>query len=265
VKQADVAAVLFDAVGTLIELRETVGITYARVAVTHGVELPEWRLADAFARVLAGSTPMVFPDAATPRGAVSKDRSRVHELERAWWHGVVRATFQATDSTARFTDFEAFFDALWRHYAGADCWRRREPVEPLLADLAAQGLSLGIASNFDHRLPEVLEAVEIGRFFGCITLPSEVGSAKPAPQLLAAACSALAVEPAATLYVGDSDGDAQAARAAGLLYFDVRKPASAAALRAPLAALATLGRSQLQSDHNAPGDRPSGTVEGGIR
>ena len=46
------AGLCFDATGTLIETAEPVGEVYRRVALQHGIDLPAWRLQDAFARVL---------------------------------------------------------------------------------------------------------------------------------------------------------------------------------------------------------------------
>ena len=60
---SEIRAVLFDAVGTLIELREPVGETYARMARPFGVALPAWRVDDAFRRILKRAPPLVFPDA----------------------------------------------------------------------------------------------------------------------------------------------------------------------------------------------------------
>ena len=109
-----IEAVLFDAVGTILRLREPVGETYARFAEGHGVVLPAWRLEDGFRRILRGAPPMVFaeePEASLPAA------------ERAWWRARVRETFKATDQTARFADFDAFFDAVFAHYASASAWQ----------------------------------------------------------------------------------------------------------------------------------------------
>ena len=103
-------AVLFDAAGTLLLFREPVGETYRRFALDFGVDLPATRIEEAFRRILSRAEPMVFP---------GEPSERRRSLERAV---VVAArcarTFRAADSTARFTDFDAYFDRLWNHYAG---------------------------------------------------------------------------------------------------------------------------------------------------
>jgi hypothetical protein len=103
-------AVLLDAVGTLIHPSEAVGATYARIAREHGVDVPAWRVDDAFRRVLRSAPPMLVADDAG---------------ERAWWRELVRATFRAADQMQRFDDFEACFDALFAHFARPEAWLPR--------------------------------------------------------------------------------------------------------------------------------------------
>ena len=58
-----IRAVLFDAAGTLIELREPVGEIYAREASAQGLSISARRLDDAFRRIFSRADPMLFPDA----------------------------------------------------------------------------------------------------------------------------------------------------------------------------------------------------------
>ena len=77
-------AVLFDAVGTLIELVEPVGESYARLALAYGVRLPADPIEAAWRRAIARSEPRVFPGATSDQATT---------LERQWWFRVVAATF----------------------------------------------------------------------------------------------------------------------------------------------------------------------------
>ncbi|MCG8589927.1 MAG: HAD-IA family hydrolase [Proteobacteria bacterium] len=221
--------VLFDAAGTLFELRESVGTTYARFAGEFGVALPAWRLDDAFARVLERAGPMHFPGA-------PPDEQR--ELERKWWWQRVRETFRATDQTVVFADFNALAGALFRHFGRGAAWQLRAGAVEGLAALRAEGLALGVVSNFDHRLPKVLEDLEIDRFFDALLRPDARRAPKPAPDLFAAGARALGQPPAACVYVGDDpETDLAAARRAGLSALDVGALPSLAALPRALATL----------------------------
>ena len=129
-----IRAVLLDAAGTLLRPREPVGETYARIARAHGVDLPAWRLDDAFRRALRAAPPIVFPAESLERERSERERSergdrarrerseRVRALERAWWRDVVRATFRSAAQMVRFADFEACFEGLFAHYARPDAW-----------------------------------------------------------------------------------------------------------------------------------------------
>ena len=203
-------AVLFDATGTLIELREPVGETYARIARERGVELPAWRLDDAFARVLRRTRPLDYTE-------LPRERDAIEAEERAWWRGVVRSTFLATDSTVRFADFDGFFAATFDHYAGAGAWRLRAGAREALEQVRAAGLRAGIASNFDQRLNVLLQELEISKLFDHVTTPAACRARKPASAFFEAALAGLQVEVRETLYVGDDPAeDLEAIRALGL-------------------------------------------------
>lgn len=216
--------VLLDAAGTLIRLREPVGVTYSRIAAEHGVTIPPWRLDDAFARVLRGAAPMPAKDAAS---------------ERAWWQGIVRATFRAADQMQTFTDFGRCFGVLFDHYAGADAWLAAPDAHPALDALRSEGLTLCVASNFDRRLPGILTALDLATRVDRIWLPCDAGTAKPDPAFFRGACERLGLAPEACVSIGDDpEHDLDAARAAGLAAIDVRTLASLGELPRRIRALA---------------------------
>ncbi len=194
------AAVLFDAVGTLIHLREPVGTTYARLA---GCGDPA-ALDAAFAAALRARPPMVFPGLAA---------DAVRAAERAWWQALVRDVFAAAGTPLG----PEAFDALWTHYAGAAAWQPAPQAHDVLRALRAAGVRTAMVSNFDHRLPGVLAAVALAPLFDTIVLPADAGAAKPDPRIFHLALARLGVAPAAALYVGDdAEDDIAGATAAGL-------------------------------------------------
>lgn len=83
--------------------------------------------------------------------------------------------------------------------------------------LAEAGVRLGVVTN----KPES-ETRDILAHFGLldrmeVVIGGDAGPArKPAPDLLLLACRRLALEPSDTLFVGDSENDVEAARAAGM-------------------------------------------------
>jgi putative hydrolase of the HAD superfamily len=224
-----IRAVLLDAVGTLVALREPVGEIYARVAAAHGVRIAPWRVGDAFARVLAAAPPAVFPDAPA---------AEVPARERAWWRALVRSTFLAADSAQRFADFDACFEALWGIFAGPRAWAARPGAAAALAALRRAGRRCAVVSNFDGRLPGLLDALGLLAALDAVVVPGSVGAAKPDPRIFAAALARLGARPDEAVFVGDDhERDLAGARAAGIAAVDVASLATLAELPARIDAL----------------------------
>jgi len=216
-------AVLLDAAGTLIHLREPVGESYARIARVHGVDVPGWRVEDAFRRVLRAAPPMLAADDAG---------------ERAWWRDIVRATFRAADQMQRFADFDTCFDALFGYFARTAAWRVADDAQAALATQHRAGRRVAVASNFDHRLPALLAGLGLDRDLDLVWLPRDAGVAKPDPRFFLAACERLGVAPAEAVAVGDDpELDLEPARRAGLRAIDIASLASLGSLSAQIDAL----------------------------
>lgn len=209
---------VFDAVGTLLQPRETVGETYARLAHEHGVDLPASRLEEAFSRTLANAAPNVHP---------GHPLSRIEALERDWWRAVVRGTFRAADGSARFRDFDAFFDAVFDHYARAEAWELAPGTRTALAQLRREGRILAILSNFDQRLRGILRQLGIHCCFSVVTLPADAGAAKPDRAIFDVCLKRLGLPGHRTVYVGDrAREDLEASRAAAMIPIDAARLAS---------------------------------------
>lgn len=207
--------ICFDATGTLLELNESVGEVYRRIAFEHGIDLPAARLDDASRCVLRR---------APPRGVDGDTVALRRQREVEWWFERIRETFQATDSSARFDDFPAFASALFAAYRTADVWRLRTGASEMLATLRDRGWPLAVVSNFDHRLLEILEDIDISSFFELIVIPSESGSAKPERAVFEVVADALGTSVESLVYLGDDAEEVLEAIAShGLQVFDVRE------------------------------------------
>lgn len=83
--------------------------------------------------------------------------------------------------------------------------------------LASRGVRLGVVSNWDCGLPDVLADLGVRERFGVVAASAVVGAAKPDPAIFRAALAALGVPPARALHCGDSPAlDGAGARAAGI-------------------------------------------------
>ena len=76
-------------------------------------------------------------------------------------------------------------------------------VRPALDGLAARGLRLGVVSNWDCGLADVLTDLGIARHFEAIVPSAAVGIPKPGPEVFEEALRRLGVDPRHALHIGD--------------------------------------------------------------
>ncbi len=196
-----IRAVFFDAVGTLIHPDPPAPIVYARVGQSLG------------SRLTAAEITARFRSAFAVEEAVDRANGwrTSEERERRRWRNIVG---QVLDDTR---DPERCFAELFARFAHPESWRCEAEALPVLAELERRGTLLGLASNYDARLHEVLAGLPELRSLGHVVISSEVGWRKPAPEFFATLCQDVGLPPAQVLFVGDDRvNDYEGARAAGL-------------------------------------------------
>jgi putative hydrolase of the HAD superfamily len=108
-------------------------------------------------------------------------------------------------------------DALRNAFRHREAWEVFDDVVPTLEALRTDGVRLGVVSNWDSRLPSVLERLGLAAFFGTITVSSVEGVEKPDPRIFERALGRLGASAPSSIYVGDlPEIDLEGARAAGL-------------------------------------------------
>lgn len=101
-----------------------------------------------------------------------------------------------------------------------------------LAALRAQGLRLGVVSNWDTRLPEVLDRLGLAPFFDALVYSSAVGAEKPDRRIFEAALRDLGVLSCEALHVGDGRlEDVEGAQAVGMQALHLTRGRGAGELR----------------------------------
>ncbi|MBO0904152.1 HAD family hydrolase [Jiella sonneratiae] len=90
-------------------------------------------------------------------------------------------------------------------------------VEAMLATAAASGVKLGIVTSKDSaRTQLVLDRLDVS--FMVVMTPEDRLRGKPAPDHLLYAMATCNIDPVETIFVGDMESDAEAARRAGIDY-----------------------------------------------
>lgn len=190
----NVAAVFFDAAGTLFHPREPVGRTYARLARQFGLNAAEDAVTDGFRRAFGAAPGLAF--------GPGREHGELRRLEREWWRRRVEETFAPIGA---FADFDAYFAALFAYFAAPGHWIADLEAAPALKRLKKDGLKLGVISNFDHRLYRILDGLDLTHYFDSITISSEAGFAKPRRELYDAALSRAGVAAKHAMHIGDSE------------------------------------------------------------
>ncbi len=200
--------IFLDAVGTLFGVQGSVGEQYARVAHRFGVNLPIEEIDRAFIKSFKAAGVPAFGDT---------DPSELQAKEYTWWLNIAVQTFKEANAFHCFADFGEFFAALYDYFETADPWFVYTDVFPMLERWRQLGIPLGIVSNFDSRIYAVLRSLNLKPYFSSITISTEVGFAKPNPDVFAIALQKHNCFAADAWHIGDSfDEDYQAACAAGL-------------------------------------------------
>ena len=195
-----VRAVFFDAVGTVLVPDPGVVAVYAAAVGRYGVDPDP---AGILARFRAAYIHEEEIDRAN--GWVTDE-----DREVARWRAIVAAALPGSPV--------ACFDELYEHFARPNAWRVPVDAPPLFARLAARGIMLGLASNYDSRLDVVVAGrPELAVLAGRVVVSSRVGVRKPGRAFFDAVVEAAGCGADEVALVGDDVGnDFEGATAAGL-------------------------------------------------
>ena len=202
--------VLFDALGTLVELQSPAP-RLRRLLADAGFEVDGERAAAGFGAEIAyyldhhleGSDPASLDDLRDRCAEVLREALGLPGLDHATARRVMLGSLE----------FTAFADAA-----------------PALRDLRAAGHALIVVSNWDCSLPDFLRPPGLLELVDAVVSSAVVGAAKPDPAPFRRALELAGAAPGDALHVGDSlENDVAGARAAGVRAVLVDRAGSAPA------------------------------------
>jgi putative hydrolase of the HAD superfamily len=207
--QPDPSTVIFlDAVGTIIGVKDGVGEIYSEFASKFGVECDPAQVNAAFYQEFKTAAPCVF---------VGVPSAEIPQREYQWWRAINQGTFTRLGKIQDFSDFDGFFSALYAYFATAAAWEVYPDTVVALDRWQQQGFTLGILSNFDTRLYQVLDALELRKYFSSVTISTEANAAKPAAAIFQQALDRHNCLASNAWHIGDSElEDYQGATAVGM-------------------------------------------------
>ncbi len=192
--------ITFDAVGTLIDPRPSVGHVYAAVMARHGIVAEAAALQTSFVEVFRRLTRI-------PRDCVDENS------EYAFWKALV---LEVIAHWVRGEDAERVFEDAYTAFADPANWYAINGGPRLLESLHKRGYRLALLSNADARIRGIIEAHGLGIHMEQMLLSSELGHEKPDIRLFRKVEEQLGATPEEILHIGDSErNDGQGPRAAG--------------------------------------------------
>jgi len=215
-----IQALTFDVTGTLIH-SPRLGSLYSEVLGRHGVRVDPQK---------AGRLVREVWQEMACRADPGRDRFTAHpEGPRGWWRRFLERFCEHLEvpPPSPFAAAE-----LYHRFASPEAWEVYPEVPRVLADLREAGLRMGVVSNWDPRLPGLLERLGLTPCFDAVVTSSAAGVEKPDRRIFLQAVARLRVSPGAVLHVGDSRlEDVEGALGAGLRALHLDRQRGAGDLR----------------------------------
>lgn len=159
-----IRALFFDAGGTLLRTAEPVGQSYARIAAKLGWKASEEKLERGF------------------RLAWNKRREEgageSGTLGQAGWEKMVWASCENAGMPPAFP-FRAYFGEVYAYFAKAEAWHDYPETAEVMREVSRRGVRVGLLSNWDARLRQILAGFAWGKQLDPILISEECGAEKP--------------------------------------------------------------------------------------
>ncbi len=106
---------------------------------------------------------------------------------------------------------------MYATFSSTSSYRLFDDVIPALEQMTEMGYRLGLISNFEEWLEEMLVELEVGHLFDVSIISGMEGLEKPDPDIYRRALGKAKVEPEFAVHIGDSPGmDVEPAREVGI-------------------------------------------------
>jgi REG-2-like HAD superfamily hydrolase len=145
-----------------------------------------------------------------------QERLAPHLVELAHETGIDKPSLNADDSLKFWTHLyrrllaelgiedEALVLEMFRTFSSASSYKLFDDVLPTLEAVSAAGYRLGLISNFDEWLEEMLVELEVGHLFEVSVISGIVGIEKPDPAIYSLALERAGVSARRAVHIGDS-------------------------------------------------------------
>lgn len=147
-----------------------------------------------------------------------------------WWRNVVKSTFKDCNTNLEDKQLDIIAEHLINLYNTSVCWEHCYGALNLLSYIRSKGIPMGIISNFDPRLYQILHNMKLRHFFQFVLTSYETGVEKPDTKIFEKAMTSSKLsdlKPEECLHVGNKPSlDYYGAQSSGWhgVIIDNRKP-----------------------------------------
>jgi putative hydrolase of the HAD superfamily len=198
-------AVFFDAGETLVHPHPSFPELFARILVREGYDVDPATIRDRIS---------VVSDRFSRAARENELWTTSPERSRRFWHDVYSIFFEHLG----IGDQDGLIDVVYGEFTDLANYALFDDVVPALERLHAEGLALGVISNFEEWLERLLERLGVRAFFDVRVISGVEGLEKPDPAIFRLAMERAGVRPDRSAYVGDNpEFDVEPAAALGML------------------------------------------------
>lgn len=162
--------ITFDVTGTILSLRQPVGFQYAKVGSLYGLNASAQSLSDNF-RLVFKNLSVEHPNFGG--SCIGWE---------AWWKELVLLTFQNSvqDKTlCRPQTMDKISKHLIEIFKTEECWKLVRGSQDLLEKLCMNNKRLGVLSNYDPRLQDILVNLKVHDYFDFVITSYSAKCSKP--------------------------------------------------------------------------------------
>ncbi|XP_071534916.1 rhythmically expressed gene 2 protein isoform X1 [Panulirus ornatus] len=206
--------ITFDVTNTILRFRQPPAEQYAAIGQLYGLKPDPQRLQYAFRLSFKK-----LEEEAPNFGAESIGWQN-------WWLSVVLNTFRGADCHAEENTLKAVGYHLLEHFSNANAYELLDGSIPLLEKLNGKTVKVGVISNFDERLEDILIRLGVRHYFDFVINSYSARVAKPDPRIFQQALRVAGSDicPSEALHIGnDLHRDYLGAKAVGWQSFLVSR------------------------------------------
>ena len=197
--------VFFDAGETLIHPHPSFPELFSEVSAEAGKSVSPDDVEEVQAR-LAPHLVDLAEDTGVDKPSLSADDSR------AFWSHLYRRFLQELG-----IEDDSLVDRLYARFSSVSSYALFDDAIESMQRLGEAGYRIGLISNFEGWLDEMLVELEVGDVFETKIISGLVGVEKPDPEIYRLALKEAGVDPGAAVHVGDSPGlDVEPASSVGI-------------------------------------------------